>query len=88
MDSEEVLLQRLENVAKYKIIVGFIPAEWELTTIVNCYKGKKDALERGNCRDLKLFERFIMESLMQQVDMYEMQFGFMSGRETEIVTRK
>ena len=29
-----------------------------------------------------------MESLMQQVDMYEMQFGFMSGRETEIVTRK
>ena len=27
---------------------GVVPAEWELSTIVNCYKGKGDALERGS----------------------------------------
>ena len=30
-----------------KIIVeGVIPAEWEPNNIVNCYKGKRDSLER------------------------------------------
>ena len=28
------------------IIVGVVSAEWKLSTIVNCYKGKGDASER------------------------------------------
>lgn len=34
-----------------QIIVGFIPAEWGLSTVVNCCNGKEDSLERGNYRD-------------------------------------
>ena len=26
------------------------PAEWEVNTLVNCYKGKDNSLERGNYR--------------------------------------
>ena len=31
------------------IAEGVILSEWKLYTIVKCYKGKGDALERGNC---------------------------------------
>ena len=30
------------------VVEGVVPAEWELSTIVNCYKGEGDSLERGN----------------------------------------
>ena len=37
------------------IVEGVIPAKWELSTTVNCYKVKRsDSLERGNYRGLKL----------------------------------
>ena len=32
------------------IVQGVIPAEWVLSTSVNCYKGKGDSLERGTYR--------------------------------------
>ena len=38
----------------YQIIVGIIPAEWELSTAVNSYKEKGNCLERGNYRGLKI----------------------------------
>ena len=34
-----------------------ISAEWELSTIVNCYKGKRDSFEKGNYKDLKLIDQ-------------------------------
>ena len=36
-----------------QILVGVIPAEWELSTITNCYKRKGDALEKGSSMVLK-----------------------------------
>ena len=33
---------------------GVIPKDWEESYILNLYKGKCDALDRGNCRGLKL----------------------------------
>ena len=36
-----------------QIIVAVTPVESVLTTIINCYKGKGDALERVNYRGLK-----------------------------------
>ena len=39
-------------------IVGVIPAEWELSTIMHCYKGKGDFLEGGNYSGMKLQIRF------------------------------
>ena len=57
------------------------------STIVNCYyKGKGDYLERGNYRELKLTgkilkiaEKIIEKLVREQVDVDEMDFGFMSG---------
>ena len=36
---------------------GKVPSDWEQSFIVCLYKGKGDALERGNYRGLKLTER-------------------------------
>ena len=67
-----------------QIMVGVISAEWELCTMVDCYKGKHYSLEIGFYRGLKLTnqilkiaERIIEKLIQQQADTGEMQFGFM-----------
>ena len=57
--------------------------------IVKCYKGKGDAMLRGNFRGLKLLEqvmkvveRMLEKILRECVSMNEMHFGFMSGKST------
>ena len=60
------------------IIEGVIPAEWKLSTVVNCYQGKSGSLERGNYREVKLtvqimrIDRIIEKLIRQQVDIREM----------------
>ena len=68
---------------------GHIPTDWQESYIVNLYKGKGDALNRGNYRSLKLIDQVmkvlerVVESLIRQrVEIDEMQCGFMSGRGT------
>ena len=68
------------------ILEGCIPTGWQEGFIVNLYKGKEDALNRGNYRGLKLTEQVMMvlervvEGLIRQrVEIDEMQCGFMSG---------
>ena len=68
---------------------GCIPTDWQESFIVNLYKGKGDALNRGNYRGLKLIEQVmkvlerVVEGLMRQrVEIDEMQCCFMSGRGT------
>ena len=68
---------------------GCIPTDWQESFIVNLYKGKGDALIRGNYRGLKLIEQVmkvlqrVVEGLIRQrVEIDEMQCGFMSGRGT------
>ena len=46
---------------------GKIPSDWEQSFIVCLYKGKGDALERGNYRGLKLTEQ-VMKILERIVD--------------------
>ena len=48
-------------------IIGKVPSDWEQSFIVYLYKGKGDALERGNYHDLKLTER-VMKVLVRIVD--------------------
>ena len=83
--AEEV--RDLENI----ISEGCIPTDWQESFIVNLYKGKRDALNRGNYRGLKLIEqvmkvleRVVEEIIRQRVEIDEMQCGFMSGRGTTI----
>ena len=68
---------------------GVIPQDWQSSVIVNCFKGKGDALERGNYRGLKLVDqvmkvigRVIDKLLRERIDIDEMQFGFVPGRGT------
>ena len=68
---------------------GKVPSDWEQSFIVCLYKGKGDALERGNYRGLKLTEEVmkilerIVDSLIRQlVSIDDSQFGFVPGRGT------
>ena len=68
---------------------GCIPTDWQESYIVSLYKGKGDALNRGNYRGLKLIEQTmkvlerVVEGLIRQrVEIDEMQCGFMSGHGT------
>ena len=60
-----------------------------MSIIMNCYKGKGDATDRGNYRGLKLlehsmklFERVIEQHIRAVISMDDMQFGFMPGKGT------
>ena len=66
-----------------------IPCEWEESFILNLYKGKGDALDRGNYRGLKLtdqvmklLERVLDSAIRGMVNIDELQFGFVPGRGT------
>ena len=65
---------------------GVIPSDWENSFIINIYKGKGDALERGNYRGLKLLdhvmkgiERVIEKIIRERISIDDMQFRFMPG---------
>ena len=69
---------------------GKVPSDWEQSFIVCLYKGKGDALERGNYRGLKLTEQVmkilerIVDGLIRQlVSIDDSQFGFVPGRAWE-----
>ena len=51
------------------IVDGIISAEWELSTIVNCFKGRRDSLERRNYRGLILLDHILKkaESIIEKL---------------------
>ena len=68
---------------------GKVPSDWEQSFIVCLYKGKRDALERGNYCGLKLteqvmkvLERIWGSFIRQLVSIDDSQFGFVPGRGT------
>ena len=68
---------------------GKVPSDWEQSFIVCLYKGKGDALERGNYHGLKLtehvmkvLERIVDGLIRQVVSIDDSQFGFVPGRGT------
>ena len=77
----------IRDLAAAIIRVGMVPSDWEQNFIVCLYKGKGDALERGNYWGLKLTEQVmkilekIVDSLIRQlVSVDDSQFGFVPGR--------
>ena len=71
---------------------GVIPSDWEDSFIINIYKGKGDAQERGNYRGLKLLdhvmkgmERVIEKIIRERISIDDMEFGFMPGRGTDAI---
>ena len=64
-----------------------VPEDWKRIIVVNVYKGRCNALERGNYQGIKLLdkvmnvlERVIAGMIRDKVCMDEMQFGFTPGR--------
>ena len=62
------------------MVNGVIPSDWEDSFIINIYKGKGDALERGNYRGLKLLdhvmkgiERVIEKIIRERISIDDMQ---------------
>ena len=68
---------------------GMTPVYWEESFILNLYKGKSEALDRGNYRGLKLTDQVMKllewvldSSIHQMVNIDEMHFAFVPGRGT------
>ena len=81
--------EELTVLANKIVAEGVVPSDWNLSFIINLFKGKGDALLRGNYRGLKLQEQAmkVMEHILNTiirniVTIDEMQCGFMPGRST------
>ena len=85
----EVGIELLTELTEVVFRNGVIPTDWQESFILNLYKGKGDALERGNYRGLKLtdqvmklLERVLDSFIPEMADIDAMQFGFVPGRGT------
>ena len=79
----------IRDLAAAIICDGKVPSDWQQNFIVCLYKGKGDALERGNYRSLKLteqtmkvLERIVDGLIRHLVSIDDSQFGFIPGRGT------
>ena len=79
----------IRDLATAIICDGKVPTDWEQSFIVCLYKGKGDALDRGNYRGRKLNEQAMkilertVDGLIRQVVSIDIpQFGFVPGRGT------
>ena len=79
----------LSKLANTIVAENRITDDWTESFIINLYKGKGYALERGNNRGLKLTEhcmkvlKRVVEKLIRDiVDIYEMMFDLVRGRGT------
>jgi len=68
---------------------GCIPEDWKSSVVLRIYKGKGDPMECGSYRGIKLLEhamkvgeRIFEDRIWQQIDIDDMQFGFMKGKGT------
>ena len=50
----EARIDMTTNMIKQTMVEKAIPEEWKFNTIVNCYQGKRDALERRNVRTTEI----------------------------------
>ena len=85
----DIVLDILTDLCNTIIQENSIPSRWDVSIILNCFKGKGAALDQSNYRSLKLvghalkvFERVIENLLRDKVDIGPMQFAFMPGKGT------
>jgi len=68
---------------------GSLPEDWKSSVVLPIYKGKGDPMECGSYRGIKLLEhamkvveRISEHRIRQQIEIDDMQFGFMKGKGT------
>ena len=66
---------------------GCITEDWKSSVVLPIYKGKGDPMECGSYRGIKLLEhpmkvveRIFKHGIQQQINIDDMQFGFMKGK--------
>jgi len=70
---------------------GSIPEDWKSSVALPIYKGKGDPTECGSYRGItllehamKVVERIFGHRIWQQIEIDDMQFGFMKGKEPQM----
>jgi len=68
---------------------GCIPKDWKSSVVLTVYRGKGDPMECGSYRGIKLLEhamkvveRTFEHRIWQQIEVDNMQFGFMNAKGT------
>jgi len=68
---------------------GCVPEDWKSTVVLPIYKGKVEPMECVSYRGIKLLEhamkvveKIFEHRIRQQIDIDDMQFGFMEGKGT------
>jgi len=87
--SGEVGLSWIRDLTNLIVTQECIPKDWCNSILVPVYKGKGDPMDCGSYRAVKLLEhtmkiveRILESRLREQVNIEELQFGFMPGRGT------
>jgi len=91
------LLQSTESIGTHWLLdlcngivkEGCIPEDWKSSVILSIYKGKGHPMECGSYRGIKLVEHAMKvvvsifeHRVRQQIEVDDMQFGFMKGKGT------
>ena len=86
---EEVSVSWLTDLCNCIVKEGHVPEDWKSSVSIPIYKGKGDPMDCGSYRGVKLLEHAmkVIEKVLEkriraQVNIDEMQFGFMQGRGT------
>ena len=87
--ANQVGVKKMTEICNMVVDERKIPKDWELSTLLPIYKGKGDPLECGAHTAIKLlehemtlFERVLERRLREKVNINDIQFGFMPGKET------
>ena len=87
--SSDICSKMIADLTNSTIRENTMSNEWNHSIIISLYKGKGEALDRGNYRGLKLtenilkvIERIIEDLICNIVKIDDMPFGFMPGRGT------
>ena len=63
-----------------------MPSDWEMSDIINCFKGKGDAVERGNFRGLKLLDLMkVLSPLLFIIVLEALSREFRTGLPSELL---
>jgi len=87
--TEDIGTQWLLDLCNGIVKEGCIAEDWKSSVILPIYKGKGDPMECGSYRGIKLLEyatkvveRIFEHRIRQQIEVGDMQFGFMKGKGT------
>ena len=83
---QQHIVAHLEKLANNIVAEGKFPEDWNLSHIINCFKGKGGPLVMGSYHGLKLLdhimkivEHVIKSIIRSSLNVNKMQYGFMPG---------